>query len=158
MKYFLVFLLGCASHFFASAQDVVIPADVARYFLEESDRLKICREKDLLNQKLIVNLNQELSIKNEVIKSFKKDSVTYTEIISNKDSIITLKEEDVKLVKRQVNKESFKVHLLAGTTSGAVVGTAVPIVGTFTGILIGGTTGTVIYLVKIVTRSKFKVK
>jgi hypothetical protein len=137
---------------------VVIPADVARYFLEESDRLKICREKDSLNQKLIGNLNQELSIKNEVIKSFEKDSTTYAEIISNKDSIITLKEEDVKLIKKQINKESFKVHLLTGTTSGAIVGTVVPIVGTFTGILIGGTTGTVIYLVKIVTRSKFKVK
>lgn len=147
MKYFLIILLGLIS-FLSPAQDVVIPADVARHFLEQDDKVKILASKDSVNQRIISVVNQELQIKQSIIESYKKDSLTFQAIITNKDKENQLTKEDLKAATHLIGTQKFEVSLLAGATTGLVVGSVVPAIGTFTGGVVGATVGVVIYGVK----------
>lgn len=147
MRYFFIILLGVIP-FFAPAQDVIIPSDVARYFLEESDRAKILTKKDSLNQEVISGLGKELEAKQEKIETYKADSLTFRSILANKDQEIGLVKEDLSSSQKVIKKQRLTVNVLAGVTSGVVIGSAVPAIGTVIGGLVGGATGCIIYLFK----------
>lgn len=146
MRYFLIFLFGCFS-FFASAQ-VVIPPAVARYFLEQDDRVKILIQKDSINQLLVGNLSQQIEIKNKIITIYKGDSVIFKNIITTKDEEIAVVTKGLQLAQLKANVKDFQICLFTGTTVGSLIGSAIPGVGTFSGAFIGGVSGSLVYVVK----------
>lgn len=144
IRYFLIILLASIS-FLSAAQDVTIPADAARYFLEQDDRARILAKKDSINQRIISVVSQELEIKQAVINSYKQDSLTFRSIVSNKDQQISLTKEQLTLAQKTISTQKFEVNLLTGSTIGVVIGSVVPAIGTITGGVVGVLTGCVIY-------------
>lgn len=151
MKYFLVVLLGVLP-FFSPAQ-VTIPDDVARFFLEQHDRAVILTKKDSLNKIEIKGLNLIVIVKDSLINSYKRDSILYKRIGETKEEMIKSLQIDNKNLTKEANLQHIKVSVLTGTTAGALIGTAIPAVGTLAGTLVGGAIGFVVYGVKSITRS-----
>lgn len=144
MKYFLILLLGLISSL-SSAQDVVIPAEVARHYLEQDDRVKILTEKDSINLRVISISNQELQVKQSIIDSYQKDSLTFRSILANKDQQIALNRDELIAANKIISTQRFEVCLFAGTTSGVIIGSVIPAIGTIGGGVIGGITGCGVY-------------
>jgi len=144
MRYFLIILLGLIS-FLSSAQDVVIPAETARYFLEQDDRAKLLAEKDSVNQRIICGIKEELMIKDSIINSYKRDSMIYKSIMSNKDLLVSLGKKELAASERMINNQKFEVSLFAGAAAGGIIGSAIPAVGTVGGAVIGGITGCAVF-------------
>lgn len=147
MRYFLVALFGLIV-FFSPAQNVVIPAEVARHFLEQDDRAKLLKKKDSVNQKIILTLNEELSVKRATISSYKTDSIKFISLLSNKDKEVALINQELKVVKKDATIKSLEVSLLTGTSAGAIIGSGVPGIGTVTGAVVGTVAGGVVYGVR----------
>ena len=101
----------------ASAQ-VVISDDVARYFLESHDKLKIHEEKDSLDHQLIESLRVTIDTKDLYIFHLNNSNKTLTTVIETKDREILFKEEEITQLKKTVKKERLKSTL---TTIGAGV-------------------------------------
>lgn len=102
MRYFLI--LGWLLPFFAPAQ-VNIPPDVARYFLEQDDKAKILTKKDSLNTIEINNLKSTIDIKDQLITTYKQDSVTYNAVIKLREEENYLSRQEVKILKKEVRKQ-----------------------------------------------------
>lgn len=155
IRYLLIFLLGISLTSFA--QDVIIPADVARYYLEQDDRVNILSKKDSINQAMIVNINDELLVQQLMINSYRQDSMIYKSIIENRDQQIFLAKEELADAQKIISTQRFEVALFAGASCGSVIGSVVPAMGTIMGTVIGATTGSVIYVSKRI-KDKFKHK
>ena len=151
MKHFLIVLLGLIS-FLSPAQEVVIPADVARYFLEQDDRVSLFIKKDEINKTIISSLNSELMIKQTIIDTYKADSISFRSIIATKDNELILVKHDLIVTQKIINSKDFKCNLFAGGTTGAIIGSAIPAIGSITGGLIGAATGITIYGIKKFTK------
>lgn len=107
MKYFLV-ITGLVLFFPALGQDstVHIRPSTARYFLEVEDEMYLLREKDNLCQSLVLNLNDQLLVKDQIITTYKNDSTYYNETIATFS-------EQIRLNKQESKKIITKVKLLA---------------------------------------------
>jgi hypothetical protein len=98
-RYFLVFLLALTSFLSANAQ-VNIKPETARWFLEQSDRVKIYEIRDSLNTTLIDNLNYKLGVKDSLISTYQEDSLTYHTYNQTQQKEIAGLERDKKKLKR----------------------------------------------------------
>lgn len=144
MRYFLIILLGSIS-FLSPAQDVVVPADVARHFLEQDDRVKLLAKKDSVNVGVISGIKEELRIRQSIIDHYRDDSITFRSKLSNKDEQISLVKEELVSSQKLINTQKFEVNLFAGATAGVIIGSAIPVIGTIGGGAIGAITGCVVY-------------
>lgn len=156
MKYFLIILLELIS-FLSPAQDVIIPADVARYYLEQDDRVNILSKKDSINQAMIISINDELLVQQLMINSYRQDSMIYKSIIENKDQQISLAKGELADAQKIISTQRFEVALFAGASCGSVIGSVVPAMGTIMGTVVGAGIGSVIYVSKRIIY-KFKHK
>ena len=77
MRHFLILLVLLP--FFAVAQDssVCIKPSTARYYLETEDEMYLLRGKDTTQQELITNLSEQSLVKDQIIETYKADSVSY---------------------------------------------------------------------------------
>lgn len=151
MKYFLILLFGCFS-FFASAQEVIIPADVARYFLETHDRVKILIKKDSVNQLIVSDLTKELSIKQVIINAYQADSVIFKSILALKEKQDSLLRQEIVNFQKTINLKTFEVDLFAGGAVGAIIGSVIPGVGVLPGAVFGMIAGASTYGIKKVIK------
>lgn len=149
---FLVILLGVAP-FFALSQNVVIPENVARFFLEQHDRAIILTKKDSVSTKEIINLNLLVKLKDSTIFRYKSDSVVYRGIITTENEINRSLEIANKNLTKRINVLSFKNSLTMGAAVGAVTGSAIPLIGVVAGTAGGIAVGTLVWLVKSITRT-----
>lgn len=109
MRYFLITLLACLSWFSGYSQEdtlVCIKPDVARFFLEKNEELKVYKKRDSLNQQLVTNLNDQLLNKDRIIQldsseieGLKLINVTYSDVITYKNKEIEGLERQNKLLK-----------------------------------------------------------
>jgi hypothetical protein len=149
MKYFLILLLGCLP-FFAAAQDstVQIKPETARYYLEIEDEVFLLREKDSISNELIYNLSSEIRLKDMIITSLQGDTLIYQKreeaLIQNAKWL----ERDLELTEKKLKKSQFRGTVLIGATGGAMLGSAIPGVGTVLGAAGGSVVGIVIHLVR----------
>ena len=120
MRYFLIILFAVIS-FFAAAQaspqplkdtpfigtSVTIPVEAARFFLERDDIATALTTKDSVSQLLIVNLREKVTTQSNIIVSYKADSVTYRDYGLTKNEEIDLLNQELKLAKKEANKQKF---------------------------------------------------
>ena len=106
MRYFLVVVLAVTS-FFAAGQDVVIPADVARYYLEQNDKVELLEKKDSLSTQEINSLTTTIALKDSVIVTYKKDKETYEDTIDTKNSEQKLLKDELRLARKEIRKQRF---------------------------------------------------
>ena len=151
MRCFLIFLLWLIP-FLSHTQTVVIPAETARYFLEQDDRAKILAKKDSVNQRMISVVNQELQVKQEIISSYQKDSLVFRAIIANKEQQIFLTKEELSAAQKIISTQRFEVAFSAGAAAGVVIGSVVPAVGTIAGGIIGAAAGCAWYGIHKITQ------
>jgi hypothetical protein len=113
---FIFIVVGLA----AQAQEVKLPPDAARFYLEVYDKYKILEKRDSLNQLLVGNLQSENSAKNLLIQNLESSNRILKEISSIKEQEITLRDEEVKYLKKQLRKQKTKTVLTA-IGSGALI-------------------------------------
>lgn len=97
---------------------VTVPDNVARYYLEQSERAKILTEQVVIKEKQIVNLGKVINLKDSLITSYKSDSVSYNKIIELKDEQLELKKKEAVLAKKEIRKQKVQKKL---TIVGAIV-------------------------------------
>jgi len=106
VKYFLVVLLAVPS-FFAAGQDVVIPADVARYYLEQNDKVELLEKKDSLSTQEINSLTTTIALKDSVIHTYEEDAKIHEDVIDTKNSEQKLLKDELRLAKKEMRKQRF---------------------------------------------------
>ena len=112
MRYFLTILFAAITFFAAGQQDVAvpqvtIPVTAARYFLERDDVAQLLERKDSISQQMIVNLQDQVGTQIKIIDTYKQDSVTHVEYNATKNKEITLLSQELKLAKKDANKQRF---------------------------------------------------
>lgn len=110
MKFLLAVFGMCliGASLFAQVQ---IPKEVAIYYLHRDEKCTLLEEKDSLNQILISNFREQSLIQQQIITTYKNDSISYNSIIATKEEEITLLRKDKKRLKR----------ILTGTKIGLVL-------------------------------------
>jgi hypothetical protein len=91
-----------------AAQEVRISPDVARYFLEQSDKVDILTKKDSLNTTIIENLNFTISTKNLLIKNLDSQVDIQEMMLKVRSKEVELRDDEIKGLKKQVRKEKLK--------------------------------------------------
>ena len=98
------------------AQTVCIPDSVASYFLEQDDRVKILTKKDSLSQQLISDLQLSVDTRDLYITTLQNTNKALTGINGTKDKQLLLKDEEIKLAKKEIKRQKFqKVLTMVGS-------------------------------------------
>ncbi len=139
--------MAVLSFFAASGQDqVIIPPDVADYFLMRDDRARALDSLMIVKDEKFENLSLQLDNQTKVIKTYQADSSSFAAIIAAKDVLLKLFENEIEYNLKQARKQRRQKYVLAGTAGGAVAGSffGQPLIGA----AIGAGTGFVVGLLK----------
>jgi len=127
---------------------VIIKPETARFFLEQSDKVHNLTKRKSLDSLAINNLTKQLKTDSLIIQSYKQDSVTLNKDNATYSLELTLKNKTLDSLSTTLNSERIISSTLIGSTTGAIMGSVVPGVGTLTGGLIGGACGFLIRVIK----------
>ena len=146
MRYFLIIL--CSVITFCANSQVTITNDMARWYLIQADKVVLLERQDSISSEVIKNLGKRLINKDKVIVTYQNDSVLHIMIRNNYDSMLLLKDQDLKTQTKLLTKRTFQRDLSIGIGAGIIGGTAVgqP--------LIGGAIGGVAVLVRQIFKKK----
>lgn len=106
----LFFIVMCVD---ATAQEVKLPPDAAKYFLEVHDKYQILAKQDSLNNLIIENFQYTVNTKDLYITSLNKTVKIQQQIIDTKSQEVVLLEDENKHLKKQVRKERLKTAVTA---------------------------------------------
>lgn len=87
--------------FVSASSQVLIKPETSQFFLEVHDSLQVYKVRDTLQSKLIHILREEHKIKDQIIETYKSDSVTY-------NNLLISKKEENKSLTQQIKKEKLK--------------------------------------------------
>lgn len=144
MRIFLILLFSVTT-FYAYSQ-VSLPNDVARFFLEQHDKVKLLETQVKIKESIINKKDSIIVQQGIIIDSYKGDSLKYEQMLLNKDSIITNKDKQVKILTTSLNRTKLERDIAVGVGGGVIIGL------TMAQPLIGGIAGGIIML----TRRAFK--
>lgn len=102
------------------AQKVCIKPETARYYLEQDDRAKNLAKKDSLASKIITNLSTEIILKDEIISSYQRDSITYFQENGLNKEILGYMEDQMKFAKKEIRKQKVQ-KVIAFVVCGLVI-------------------------------------
>lgn len=143
MKYFLIVLFS-VTIFCAQAQ-AILPDSVARYYLEQNEKVKVYEDIVKTKDQRIANLDKIINEKNKVIKTYVQDSVSYTSRIQTEVDrwkfVEKLLDESKNNTQRERRKKNVATGALIGSGAGAAIGSIVPGIGTALGYLGGAAVG-----------------
>ncbi len=106
MRVFFV-VLFFALNLAKSYGQVTIPAEVAKYFLEQNDKALILEKKDSLNQEIIQSLKKEVVLKDSVIRTYEEDYVIYDQIFQDKNDEIEIYQSQLQIAEKDIRKQKF---------------------------------------------------
>ena len=112
MKHFLITLTVLISFLSTTQAQVIVPDNVARYYLEQSERAKILTEQVVIKDKQISNLEKIVVLKDNFIETYKRDSVSFTKIIQLKDEQLELNKKQALLAKKEIRKQKIQKKLI----------------------------------------------
>lgn len=105
---FVFSIVFCFIACIAAAQEVRISPAVARFFLEQSDKVEILTKKDSLNTTIIENLNYTISTKNILIKNLDSQVDIQEMMLKVRSKEVELRDDEIEGLKKQVRKEKLK--------------------------------------------------
>jgi len=112
-KYFLVLLLSATT--FCAYSQVILPDNVARFYLEKKDEADMLRLQVIDLDKTLFLYTQMIVEKDKIISTYLKDKESYEGLIKTKNEMVKLKEEELTLAKKEISKQKRqKVFIVAG--------------------------------------------
>lgn len=120
MRYFLILLLSVIT--FCAESQVTIPDKVARFYLQQSDKVVLLEQQIVIKNEINTNLLKQLTVKDNIIATYKQDSASYEGIITTKDSIISDKDEELKTSRKSLRRVTTQRNVTAGISIGALIG------------------------------------
>ena len=126
----------------------MLPLPVAKWYLERAITAQLLEERIRLKDQLLKNFEEKLNTQQQIINTYKNDSVYYNNIIATHEEWLKAKDKQITQLRKELKKSRIKSDILIGVGVGAIVGTMVdePIQG----MLLGGVVG----LVRGLTRKK----
>lgn len=112
MKHFLITLTVLILFLSTTQAQIIIPDNVARYYLEQSERAKVLTEQVVIKDKQISNLEKIVVLKDNFIETYKRDSVSLTKIIQLKDEQLELNKKQALLAKKEIRKQKIQKKLI----------------------------------------------
>lgn len=103
MRYFLI--LGLILFFSPLRAQVNISDSVANFYMEEHDRAQILTKEVQDQKELIATRDQQLIVKDLMIKSYVVDSTTFRKIIGTKNGEIAFIKEDLQSATKEVKRQ-----------------------------------------------------
>lgn len=100
MKLLFYTMLGCVITFCSHAQ-VTIPDDVARFYLEQNDRVKLLEAQNRIKDNIIANCEKRVTLQTQIITTYVSDSAIYKQIVATKDKEISLNKKEIRQQKFQ---------------------------------------------------------
>jgi hypothetical protein len=154
MRYFLIVLFSVV--IFCAQAQVIIPDSVARYYLEQNEKVKTYEDIVRTKDQRISNLDAIVKEKNKIIQTYVQDSVSYTDRIQTevdrRKFVEKLLDGYKKESRAQRRQKNVALGALAGSGAGAAIGSIVPGVGTALGYVggaaVGGTAGLIVSWIK----------
>ncbi len=138
---FIIFFFVCLFllTMMTAYSQVTIPDQVARFYLEQNEKVKLYEKQVVIKDELIDNLNQQIGTKNIIINTFKNDSVSYQGLIKTYKHQIAFKEREIELKDKEIKKAKRQRNIIAGAGTGAIVGSVIgqPLIGAGVGSVVG---------------------
>ncbi len=116
MKYFLIFLFP----FFASAQ-VEISPDVARFFLERHEQVKLLEQETRLLRASLINLERQVQIKDGIISTYESDQTQYMKLVELMRTQINENELYIEQLRKEIKREKRRKRITT-IAGGALIG------------------------------------
>lgn len=142
MKHFLILLLSVLT-FCANAQ-VTISDSVARYFLQQSARVKVYKKSVKIKDSQIATLDAIIKSQTDIITTYKNDSITYNERIFIETSRGNHLDSLLEKRKKENIKMRRKTCIAIGAGTGAILGSTIGPEGTLIGTALGSGIGFVV--------------
>lgn len=102
------------------AQVVTLPDDVARYYLEQNERVKILTSTVDNLRKEIVNLKEQVITQVGTVEQYEEDKKTHAEQIELKKEELTHQQDLLKEAKKEIKRLKFKI-VITYITAGVLV-------------------------------------
>jgi SPX domain protein involved in polyphosphate accumulation len=80
---------------------VTIPDDVARYYLEQNDKVKVLEAQNRIKDNIISNCEKRVTLQTQIITTYVSDSAIYKQIVATKDKEISLNKKEIRRQKFQ---------------------------------------------------------
>jgi SPX domain protein involved in polyphosphate accumulation len=80
---------------------VTIPDDVARYYLEQNDKVKVLEAQNRIKDNIISNCEKRVTLQTQIITTYVSDSAIYKQIVATKDKEISLNKKEIRRQKIQ---------------------------------------------------------
>lgn len=123
MKKLLLILLIVGS--LSCSAQVVISAPTARYFLEMEERARLLDSLVVIKQQTIGELNNKIDLIEAREKTYKQDVESLKSLLALSDKRLSLKDAELEYADKEIKRQYRQKLMLAGTTTGALIGSAV---------------------------------
>ncbi len=104
MKYIIVILPFFISLAGFSQDNILIEKGRLVWLVSKVDEVSVLKKRIGIKDSIITKLEDRILVKDQIIDSYKRDSVSLNSIIRNKDTEISLKDEQIKKYKSNQNK------------------------------------------------------
>ena len=101
----LLLCVFCAAPSFSQDSLVTITPSTARYYLEVEDEMFALREKDSISNELIYSQAVTLDLKDQIIRTYQEDSVSYQKRDSAYSTHITLIRSELTKADKEIRKQ-----------------------------------------------------
>ena len=145
-KHFLILLLSVTT--FCASSQVTITDEVARFYLEQNEKVKIYEKVVTTKDQRISLLEQKIVQQKVIISTYESDSRSFMGIINTNEDQLKFKDKQLKAADKNIKRLKRQRNIVAGTGIGAAAGAIVGPEGALVGGLIGGGVGLVISWVK----------
>jgi hypothetical protein len=143
---FLILLLSVIT--FCASSQVTITEDVARFFLEQNEKVKIYEKIIVSKDSRISLLEQKIVQQGVIISTYESDSRSFRGIINTNEDQLKFKDKQLEAAEKNIKRLKRQRNIVAGAGIGAAAGSVIGPEGALVGGLIGGGVGIVISWVK----------
>ena len=146
MKYFLILLLSVIT--FCASSQVTLPDSVARFYLEQNEKVKVYEKIIVTKDSRISILEQKVIQQQIIIRTYESDARSFHGIINTNGDMLKFKDKQLEAAGKNIKKLKRQRNMIAGAGTGALVGSFLGPEGAVVGGLVGAGAGLVISWVK----------
>lgn len=141
-KHFLILLFSAIT--FCASSQVTIPDSVARFYLEQNEKVKVYEQIVVTKGRQISILEKKIFEQLTIIRTYESDKKSYRGIINLNTDQLAFKDKQLAAADKEIRRVKRQRNIVAGAGGGAAIGSVLGPEGAVIGGVIGGSIGLVI--------------
>lgn len=145
-KYFLILLFSVVT--FCAQSQVTVPDNVARFYLEQNEKVKVYERLVMTKDSRIALLERKIITQGLIIKTYESDSTTFRGIINTNGELLAFKDKQLVIANKEIRRQKRQKNVIIGAGAGAVAGSFAGPEGAAVGAAVGAGVGLIISWIK----------